>query len=96
MPCRRVTIAARVGIHARPAALLSQRAGAQACRVTIARVDEGVPGEAVDAGSILALMTLGAEHGDEVELCADGEGEDGALEELTALLERDVDGEPAA
>lgn len=96
MPCRRVTVAARVGIHARPAALLSQFAGAQAAKVTIAKVEDGVVGEPVDASSVLALMTLGAEHGAEVELRAEGQGEDSALDQLVELLERDVDSEPAA
>ncbi|RCW40489.1 phosphocarrier protein [Halopolyspora algeriensis] len=96
MPCRRVTVAARVGIHARPATLLSQFAGAQEARVSIAKVENGVAGEPVDAASVLGLMTLGAEHGDEVEVCADGPGEQDALEQLAGLLERDVDSDPAA
>ncbi|MBE9376508.1 HPr family phosphocarrier protein [Saccharopolyspora sp. HNM0983] len=89
---RRVTIASTVGLHARPAALFAKAAAAQQSPVTIAKVADGQAGEAVDAASVLALMGLGAMHGDEVELtCAD----ESALAELAELLARDHDAEPA-
>ncbi|GAA2359467.1 HPr family phosphocarrier protein [Saccharopolyspora halophila] len=89
---RRVRIAASVGLHARPAALFAKAAGAQAEKVTIAKVVDGVAGEPVDASSVLGLMGLGAHHNEEVELsCAD----DAALEELAAMLEQDLDAAPA-
>lgn len=95
MPSRRVIVAAKVGLHARPAAMLAKFAGAQAARVDIAKVDRGTPGPPVDAASVLALMTLGAGQGDEVELHAEGTGAEHALEQLVGLLERDLDSEPA-
>ncbi len=49
--------------------------------------------EPVDARSILGVMALGAKHGEEVTLTADGEGADAALDELVALLSRDLDAE---
>lgn len=87
---RRVTIASSVGLHARPAALLAKAAGAQPEPVSIAKVVDGVPGSPVDAASVLGLMALGAHHGDEVEIACDSEA---ALDELVALLERDLDNE---
>lgn len=93
---RRVTIASKVGLHARPAGLLAKSAAAQPVSVTIAKVTDGGPGTPVDAASVLGLMTLGAEHGDEVELAAEGEGAEAALDELVELLARDLDNEPAA
>ncbi len=84
---RRATIASRAGLHARPAALFAKAAGAAPIRITISK--EGKT--PVNAASVLSLMTLGAEHGDEVVLCAEGEGAEAALGELTALLERDLD-----
>lgn len=88
MPERRATIASRVGLHARPAALFAKAAAAVApLRVTITK--EGKAG--VNAASVLSLMTLGAEHGDEVVLSAEGDGAEAALDELAAMLERDLD-----
>ncbi|PKW18876.1 HPr family phosphocarrier protein [Saccharopolyspora spinosa] len=89
---RRVRIASSVGLHARPAALLAKAAAAQAATVTIAKVVDGVAGETVDAGSMLGLMSLGAQHGDEVELSGSDEA---ALDYLVALLEQDLDKAPA-
>jgi len=88
MTQRTVTIAARSGLHARPAALFSRAAAAVAVPVSIAKAG----GEAVAAGSVLSVMTLGAEHGDEVVLSAEGEGADAALDELVALLASDGEG----
>ena len=83
------TIASRVGLHARPAAIL---AGDLPVEVTIAA--EGEPAdEAMDAASILSLMSLGAKHGDRVVLRAEGEGADEALETLKKILETDHDAE---
>ncbi|SFT65633.1 phosphocarrier protein [Actinopolyspora lacussalsi subsp. righensis] len=93
---RRVTIASKVGLHARPAGLLATNAAAQPLPVTIAKVTDGTPGGSVDAASVLGLMTLGAEHGDEVELAAEGEGAEAVLDELVELLARDLDGEPTS
>ena len=57
-------------------------------------VEIGRPGEdAVDATSILGVMALGAKHGEEVVLTADGDGADEALDGLVALLSRDLDAE---
>jgi phosphocarrier protein len=85
---RRVRIAASVGLHARPATLLAKAAAAQAEPVTIAKVVDGVAGTPVDAGSVLGLMALNAQHGDEVELAGPDEA---ALDELAAILEQDLD-----
>ncbi|MEO7753194.1 MAG: HPr family phosphocarrier protein [Terracoccus sp.] len=89
MATRTVTIASSVGLHARPASLFVEAADATGLDVEIGR-----PGEdAVDATSILGVMALGAKHGEEVVLTADGEGADEALDSLVALLSRDLDAE---
>jgi phosphocarrier protein HPr len=87
MPELRVTVASKVGLHARPAALLAKAAAGQAVPVAIRK--EG--GEQVDAASVLGLMTLGAMHGDEVILSAEGAGADQALETVAALIATDHD-----
>ncbi len=84
---RTVTIASSVGLHARPAMLFVQAATASGLPVQISKAGQ----EPVDARSILGVMALGAKHGEEVLLTADGEGADAALDDLVALLSRDLD-----
>ncbi len=89
MAQRTVAIGSSVGLHARPAALF-----VEAAQETGLDVEIGRPGQdAVDATSILGVMALGAKHGEEVVLTADGDGADEALATLVALLERDLDAE---
>jgi phosphocarrier protein HPr len=84
---RTVTIGSRVGLHARPASLFVQAAARQPVPVTV-----GKPGdEPVDARSILSVIALDARGGDVIVLRADGEGADDALDELAALVARDLD-----
>lgn len=87
MATRTVVIGSKVGLHARPAAKFTQAAAAAPVKVKIA-VGEGDP---VDAGSMLAIMTLGAEFGTEVTISADGEGAEEALDQLADLLASDLD-----
>jgi phosphocarrier protein len=84
---RRAVIASAVGLHARPAALFTQAAAKAPVRVTVAKAG----GEPVDARSILAVLTLGALHGDEVVLRAEGVDAEQTLEALAALLKQDLD-----
>ena len=88
---RNATIASRVGLHARPAAIFAEAAGEfDNLEITIARLGEPED-EAMDAASILSLMSLGASHGDVVVLRAEGTGADDALESLVKILETDHD-----
>ena len=77
MPERKVTVGSTVGLHARPATIFTQAAAKLPVKVTI-----GKPGgNAVDARSVLFVLGL------------DGDGADAALDELEALLQRDLDKE---
>lgn len=87
MPERTAIVGSKVGLHARPAALLAKAAGAAAVPVTIRKPD----GEPVAAASVLNLMTLGAMHGDEVVLAAEGDGAEQALIDLAAVVSSDLD-----
>lgn len=87
MPTRTVALASAVGLHARPAAVLTSAVNDSGLEVTLALGG----GEPVDAGSILEVMTLGAKHGDPVTLSADGDGADAVLDRLVALLGSDLD-----
>jgi phosphocarrier protein HPr len=90
MPERRVVIGSKVGLHARPAAMFVQAAAKQPVKVTIAKAAGGDP---VDARSILSVLALDARGGDEVILVAEGDGAEQALDELAALVARDLDSE---
>ncbi|MET7998135.1 HPr family phosphocarrier protein [Amycolatopsis sp. NPDC005232] len=87
MPEKRVTVASKVGLHARPAALVAKAAAAQPVAVTIAKAG----GDAVAAGSVLNLMTLAAAFGDEVVISAEGEGADAAIDAVAELVATDLD-----
>jgi phosphocarrier protein HPr len=88
---RTATIASTVGLHARPATILAQ-AAAEYTNVEITVAAEGdSPDEAMDATSVLSLMSLGAQHGDKMVLRADGDGAEDALNRLVQLLETNHD-----
>lgn len=91
MPTRSVVIGSSVGLHARPAALFVQAAAAAPVPVTIAKAG-GAP---VSARSILSVLSLDARGGEQVELSAEGDGAEQALDALVAVLETDHDA-PAA
>lgn len=84
MPTKSVVVGSRVGLHARPAAIISEAAGELDSEVLI-----GVPGdEPVDASSSLMIMTLGAGNGDTVEISGDDQE---AVDKIAALVEQDLD-----
>lgn len=87
MAQRVVSIGSRTGLHARPAATFVQAAAQAPVPVTIA-VDGKPP---VPARSLLGVLTLGAGYGDQVTLTAEGDQAETALEELAALLSKELD-----
>ncbi|MBE1535929.1 HPr family phosphocarrier protein [Actinomadura algeriensis] len=92
MPERTVVLGSAQGLHARPAKIFVQEAARQPVPVFI-RIGDRAP---VPAGGLLGVLSLGAGPGAEVILSADGEGADAVLDELAALLARDLDAEPGA
>ncbi|WP_306365781.1 HPr family phosphocarrier protein [Nocardiopsis sp. CC223A] len=87
MPQRTVAVGSSQGLHARPATLFVQAATATGLSVTVAAKGK----DPVNAGSLLAVMTLGVKHGEEVTIAAEGEGADAALESLAELLASELD-----
>ncbi|WP_377269021.1 HPr family phosphocarrier protein [Peterkaempfera sp. SMS 1(5)a] len=89
---RRVTVGWAEGLHARPASIFVRAATALGVPVTIAKPN-GTP---VNAASMLAVMTLGAHHGDEVVLTSEAEADtaDPALERLARLVQGGLDALP--
>ncbi|WP_042375841.1 HPr family phosphocarrier protein [Streptacidiphilus melanogenes] len=89
---RRVTIGWPEGLHARPASIFVRAAGAVGVPVTISK-NGGAP---VNAASMLALLGLGAQGGEEVVLASDADGADAALDRLAKLVGEGLDELPAA
>ena len=84
MPTKSVVVGSAVGLHARPAAIISEAAAELDHEVLI-----GVPGDdPVDASSALLIMTLGAGKGDTVEVSSEDLA---ALDAIAALVEKDLD-----
>ena len=84
MPSKTVTVGSRIGLHARPAALVAEAASSAGSAVTIG-VPDGAP---VDAGSALLIMTLGAKLGDQVVVSSDDQA---AVDKVAGLVEQDLD-----
>lgn len=79
------TITDPEGIHARPAGAFVKEAAKFPCSVTIAK-----DGKEVDAKRILGVMGLGVKCGMEITLKTDGEGEEQAMEALSAFLKENL------
>ena len=84
---RTATIAAAVGLHARPASLFVQAVTSSGAAVTLTTDD----GRQVNAASILSVLSLGLPFGASVTLTSTDEA---AVESLAALLETDLDAAP--
>lgn len=91
---RRVVVGWADGLHARPAALFCRAAMATGVPMTVRR-DEGA---AVSAASMLGVMGLGAEQGDEVVLASESDGPDAesALDRLARLVSEGLEELPGA
>lgn len=83
---RTVTVGSSQGLHARPAKLFVEAAQNTGAKVTVAKGDKSV-----NAASILGVMSLGVDKGDEVTITAEGEGAESALDTLEAFLKTDHD-----
>ena len=76
------TIKDELGIHARPAGLMVQKAAGFPCSITITK-----DGRSVDAKRIMAVMSLGVKCGMEVTIQCEGEQEEEACDALKAFFE---------
>jgi len=84
MPTKSVVVGSAVGLHARPAAIISEAAAELGSDVTIATPG----GDPVDADSALMIMTLGAGRGDTVEVSGPDQAD---VDKIAALVEQDLD-----
>ncbi|OMQ15150.1 HPr family phosphocarrier protein [Modestobacter sp. VKM Ac-2676] len=86
MPSKTVTVGSAVGLHARPAALIAEAVTKSGVPVTLA----GPGGNAIDAGSPLMIMTLGAKQGTEVTVSSEDEA---VLDKIADMVASDLDAE---
>lgn len=90
---RRVTIGWPEGLHARPASIFVRAATATGVPVTVARAG-GTP---VNAASMLAVLSLGAQGGEEIVLTSPADepeaarAAEAALERLARLVSEGLD-----
>lgn len=89
MASKTVTVGSAVGLHARPAALIAQAASASDTPVTLAAPG----GTAIDAGSALMIMTLGAARGDQIIVESDDAN---LVDQIADLVGQDLDAEQPA
>jgi len=85
------------GIHARPATLFVQTAARFSSKVTIENLDRG--GRAVNAKSLLMVLSAGVSRGHRIRIAAEGQDEAEAISALeTAVasgLGESLEGPPA-
>ncbi len=79
-----VTIANKLGLHARPATLFAEMASGVEADIKVRRCDYG---DAVDGKSIMQMMMLAATTGTEIEITAAGNNASQAVETLVKLVE---------
>lgn len=78
-----LTVSNKMGIHARPAAMIVRVANKYGADVIVEKDDEQVNGK-----SIMGLMMLAAGNGSRLRVIASGNDADALLEEMTRLFER--------
>ncbi len=77
-----IIITNKLGIHARPAALLVKAAARFSSSITLIK-----NGQAVNGKSIMSVMALAAEPDSEITIQTEGADEQEALDELVRLFE---------
>ena len=80
------TITDPLGIHARPAGLLSK--AAKAYSDTVITVEKN--GSAVKASQLMKLMGLGVKQGDVITVTADGASEDTAIAAMKEFFQNNL------
>ena len=81
----KVKLLNKVGLHARPAALFVQTAKKFKCNITVINTKND---QTANAKSILEVLALGADYGDEIIIQADGPDENDAIKKLVDLIKK--------
>ena len=77
-------IRSSVGLHARPAAQFVKAAVAHKCKITVANLSKQT--QAVNAKSLLSLLSIAVMQNETIRLTCEGEGEQQACEALDRLV----------
>ena len=77
----KVKVTNKSGLHARPATLLTQKAGKYEAEITIVHNNREA-----NAKSILNVMALGASCGSEITIKVDGKNEEEVLKEIKGFI----------
>ncbi len=85
MPSLKLTVTHEVGLHARPAAEFVKLATIYPCDIQVRNLT--TDGDPVNAKSILSVLTLGVNQDHRIQIDANGEKENEALEAIKALIE---------
>lgn len=80
------TIKDELGIHARPAGLIVKEAKKFNSKIMITKDGE----KTAEASRLMALMTLGVKCGNEVNVTAEGEDEEAAIDAMKILFEENL------
>jgi len=83
-----IPITNKLGLHARPAALLVQTASVFSCNVRIIKDDVEVNGK-----SVMGIMMLAAEYGSSLKVITDGRDEADAMSAIEKVFEKKFDDE---
>lgn len=86
---RKVVVKLQNGLHLVPSSQIVKLAQKFVCDIRL-RKGERV----VDGKSVLDLITLAAEHGEELQVVVSGADAAQALEAIAGLFERNFDGDP--
>ena len=88
---REIIIKNKTGLHARPAAILVQKANEYHSDISLEKGDDKI-----NAKSIMGVMMLAAAEGSTIKVIASGIDEQEAVEKIAKLLESDIDDEVKA
>lgn len=82
MIVEKLKIINKTGLHARPATLFVEKAKKFTSKITVEK-----NGKIVDAKSLISVLSLGVEQGQEIILRIEGPDENEAFKELKTLIE---------
>lgn len=85
MKCFSYEIRDAIGIHARPAGLLAKEAKNYESKITLS-----VNGKRAEATGVMGIMSLGAKHGQSVEITVEGADEEAAMAGMKAFFEQNL------
>lgn len=85
---KEIKIKNKTGLHARPAAIVVQKANEYYADIFLEKGEDRI-----NAKSIMGVMMLAAAEGSILKIVANGEDEQIAIENISKLLESDIDEE---